>query len=64
MVLTSIEKIRHSMLCVTGVYLRDMINRIFSVLHLILSHLSSERIVFLCDMQMVKTVIENNCINL
>ena len=40
MVPTYIEKIRHSMFCVTGVYLRDLTNRIFSILHLTVIHLS------------------------
>ena len=37
LVLTDIKKIWHSMLCVTGVYLRDITNMIFVILHV--SHL-------------------------
>ena len=40
MVTTHIKKIKHSMLCVTGVYLRDLDNMIFVILHLNVSHLS------------------------
>ena len=41
MVATHINKIKHSMLCVTGVYLRDIMNIIFVILHLNVSHLSA-----------------------
>ena len=40
MVATHINKIKHSMLHVTGVYLRDKTNMIFVILHLNLSCLS------------------------
>ena len=40
MVLTYIKKIRHSMLCVTGVYLGDITDMTFSVLHWNVNHLS------------------------
>ena len=40
MVATHIKKIKHSTLCVTGVYLRDLTNIIFVILHLNVSHLS------------------------
>ena len=34
MVLTYIKRIRHSMRCVTGVYLRDITHSVFAILHL------------------------------
>ena len=40
MVATHIKKFKHSMLCVTGVYLRDITNIIFAILLLNVSHLS------------------------
>ena len=40
MVATHIETIKHSKLCVTGVYLRDITNTIFVILHLKVSRLS------------------------
>ena len=40
MVLTYIEKIGHSMCYVTGVYLRDITQVFFQMLHLNVSHLS------------------------
>ena len=40
MVATHIKKTKHSMLCVTGVYLRDITNTNFVILHLNVSHLS------------------------
>ena len=49
MALTYLKKIRHSILCVTGVYLRDITNIIVSILHLNVSHLSvCFSSVFLC----------------
>ena len=38
-VATHIEKIKHSLLCVTGVYLRDITNTFFVILHLNVNHL-------------------------
>ena len=38
MVLTSIKKLRYSVLYVTGMYLRDITDMILSVLHLSVSH--------------------------
>ena len=35
-----IKKFKYRMLCATGVYLRDVTNMIFVILHLIVSHLS------------------------
>ena len=40
MVSTHIEKIKHSMLSVTGMYLGNITNMIFVILHLNMSHLS------------------------
>ena len=40
MVATHIKKFKHSMLCVTGVYLRDITNMIVVILHLRVSDLS------------------------
>ena len=40
MVTTHIKMIKHSMPCVTGVYLRDVINMIFVILHLNVCRLS------------------------
>ena len=40
MVTTHIKKIMHRMLCVTGVYLRDITNMIFVILHLNVSCLN------------------------
>ena len=40
MVATHVKKIQHSVLCVTGVYLRDIMNIIFVISHLDASHLS------------------------
>ena len=40
MVATHIKKIKHGMLCIPGVYLRDMTNLLFQVLYLNVSHLS------------------------
>ena len=40
MVATHIKKIKHGMLCITGVYLRDITYTIFIVLHLSMSCLS------------------------
>ena len=40
MVATYAKKIKHSMPCVTGVYLRDITNMIFIILHLNMSCLS------------------------
>ena len=40
MVATLIKKIKHSMLCVTGVYLRDITDMIFVTVHLNVSHQS------------------------
>ena len=56
MAATHIEKIKHSMLCVTGVYSRDITNMILVILHLNVSHLSvfSYRCVLLACMCAVK----------
>ena len=40
MVATHVKKIKHSMLCVTGVYLREITNTNFVILHLNASGLS------------------------
>ena len=40
MVATHVKKIKHGMLCITGVYLRDITYTIFIVLHLSMSCLS------------------------
>ena len=48
MVATHIKKIKHSMLFVTGMYLRDIINTIFITLHLNVSGLSVLLFFFFC----------------
>ena len=40
MVDTLIKQIKHSVLCVSGVYLRDITDMIFVILHLNVGHLS------------------------
>ena len=46
MVAKYVKQTEHSMLCVTGVYLRDLDNMIFVILHLNVSHLSVFSVVF------------------
>ena len=46
MVAIHIKTIKHSILCVTGVYWKDITNTIFVILHLIVSYLSKSLIFF------------------
>ena len=50
MVATPIKKIKHSMLCVTGLYLKDITNTLFVILHLNVSHLSDCISCFICTL--------------
>ena len=47
MVATHIKKIKHSVFCVIGVYLRDITNTIYVILYLNVSHESSQHLLFL-----------------
>ena len=47
MIPTHIKKIKHSTVCVTGVYLRDITNTVFCCCDFALDYESSERLLFL-----------------
>ena len=63
MVFTCIRKDKHTMVCVTGVYLSDITDIIFSILHLNVSPLSicSSCCTEVCGFELLKSEVLVSC---